>query len=61
MKADIEAPEDRGENTSMMEPLLVRESSTHRGRLADLAVELTEKSTGLARSLPPQIVRVNAD
>ena len=60
IKADIETPVDRGEIPTTMEPLLIRESSAHRSRLADLAVELTEKSTGLSRSLPPQIVRALA-
>ena len=46
IKADIEAPVDRGEIPTAMDPLLIRESSAHRSRLADLAVELTEKSTG---------------
>lgn len=45
---------------SAMEPLLIRESSRHRARLADLAIELTEKSTGLSRSLPAPIVRALA-
>ena len=49
-------PEDRGEEVAVMEPLLVRESSPLRSELADLALVLTEKSTGLTKSLPPNIV-----
>ena len=49
-------PEDRGEEVAVMEPLLVRESSSLRSELADLALVLTEKSTGLRKSLPPNIV-----
>jgi len=40
-----------------MEPLLVSESSRHRANLADLALDLTEKSTQLKSSLPPSIVK----
>ena len=56
MKADIKAPKDRGETISQMEPLWIRESSMHRGPLADLALELMQKSTALSHSLPPQII-----
>lgn len=52
----MKAPEDRGEAPTAMEPLWVRESSKHRGDLADLALELTQKSTALSKSLPPHIV-----
>ena len=57
MKADI----DRGEETSMMEPLLISSTSKYYGPLADLAVELSAKSTGLKRSLPPPIVSALSD
>lgn len=49
--------EDRGESPTQMEPLLVRDSSKHRGELADLALELAQKATGLSRSLPPSIAQ----
>ena len=55
-KADMSTPEDRGEAPTAMEPLWIRESSKHRGELADLALELTQKSTALSKSLPPHIV-----
>ncbi len=37
------------------------ESSKHRGELADLALELTAKSTGLRRSLPDGVVTALSD
>lgn len=55
MKADIRA-EDRGEPVSVMEPLLISDSSRHRGMLTDLAFDLTQKSAGFRRSLPPSLL-----
>jgi hypothetical protein len=55
MKADIEA-EDREEPISAMEPLLVGGGSRHRAALTDLAFELTQKSAGFRRSLPPSLL-----
>jgi hypothetical protein len=52
MRADIKA-EDRGELVSLMEPLLITDSSRCRGPLTDLAFDLTQKSAGFRRSLPP--------
>lgn len=52
----INAAEDRGEPVTAMEPLLISESGRNRRELADLALELTAKSTGLRRSLPAGIV-----
>ena len=52
MKADLMAPADRGEALAAMEPLVISESSRHRGLLADLAVDLAARSAGLGRSLP---------
>ena len=48
--------EDRGESVALMEPMLVRESTRHRDKLADLALELTARSIGFRRSLPDGIV-----
>ena len=45
MKEDIKAV-DRGEANSDMEPLLIGDSSRHRGGLTDLAFDLTQKSAG---------------
>ena len=48
-------PEDRSENISRMEPLLIAEGSRHRTGLTDLAVELAARSAGFRRSLPPGV------
>lgn len=61
IEADMEAAEDRGEAISAMEPLLITESSAMRGELADLAVELAVRSTGLRRSLPEGVADALAD
>jgi Fic family protein len=59
-KADIEADmgpaDDRGEPVSLMEPLLISESSRHRGALTDLALDLAQKSSGFRRSLPESLL-----
>src|SRR6266853_605866 len=60
-KADIEAVEDRGEAVSLMEPLLIGESSRKRGEVIDLAVELAAKSAGFRRSLPAGVISALAD
>lgn len=60
MKADIKQ-EDRGEMSSLMEPLLIGQGSRHRGALTDLALELTQKSAGFRRSLPPSLLASLAD
>src|SRR6202049_5012480 len=60
MEADIET-EDRGEPTSAMEPLFISDDPRHRGPLTDLAFELTQKSAGFRRSLPPALLASLAD
>jgi Fic family protein len=55
MKADIEV-DDREEALSAMEPLLVGGGSRHRAELTDLAFDLTQKSAGFHRSLPPNLL-----
>lgn len=52
---------DRGEPTSLMEPLLIAEGSRHRGPLTDLAVELAAKASGFRRSLPEGVGTALAD
>lgn len=52
MEAAILAATDRGEAPSLMKPMLIRESSQHRGPLTDLAVELIARSAGFRRGLP---------
>ena len=55
MSTDSTNLEDRGENLSRMEPLLIAEGSRHRTGLTDLAVELAARSAGFRRSLPPGV------
>src|SRR5213080_2940881 len=61
IKADIVAAADRRESTTLMEPLLIGETSRHRGALTDLAVELAQKASGFRRSLPESLVTSLAD
>lgn len=56
IEPDFEKVIDRGEQPSMMEPLLISESSRHRGALIDLAVELAAHSAGFRRSLPEGVL-----
>jgi Fic family protein len=55
IKADIKPVSDRQERPSLMEPLVIGESSRHRPELIDLALELTQKSAGFRRSLPASL------
>lgn len=52
---------DRGESVALLEPLLIGESSRHRGPLTDLAVDLAAKSAGFRRSLPEGVLVALAD
>lgn len=54
-KPDFKAVMDRGESTSEMEPLLIGETSRHRAKLTDMAVELAQKAAGFRRSLPESL------
>jgi Fic family protein len=58
IKADILADTlaDRNEPISLMEPLLLSDVSKNRNGLFDLALELTAKSAGFCRSLPPTLL-----
>lgn len=56
MKADFKAALDREEAVSLMEPMLIGETSRHRPVLADLALELAQKSAGFRRSLPESML-----
>ena len=60
MEADIKT-EDRSELPTLMEPLLLEDGSRHRGALTDLALDLTQKSAGFRRSLPPSLLTSLAD
>ena len=61
IKADLKTVIDREEAPTLMEPLLIGETSRHRGGLTDLAVELAQKSAGLRRSLPESLLASLAD
>jgi Fic family protein len=52
---------DEGESIGLMEPLLIRESSRHRGALTDLAIELAARSAGFRRSLPHGVLTALAE
>lgn len=60
MKPDIRTA-DRGERPSLMEPMVIGERSRHRGALTDLALDLSQKSAGFRRSLPPPLLASLAD
>ena len=60
MIADI-GLDDRGEIVSLMEPLLISKGSRHRGVITDLAFDLTQKTAGFRRSLPPSLLASLAD
>ena len=61
IKEDIVTAPDRGESTSLMEPLLIGETSRHRGKLTDMALELAQKAAGFRRSLPESLLASLAD
>jgi Fic family protein len=44
-----------------VEPLLIGETSRHRGKLTDMALELAQKSAGFRRSLPESLLASLAD
>jgi Fic family protein len=60
-KEDIVTAPDRGESIAMMEPLLIGETSRHRGKLTDMALELAQKAAGFRRSLPESLLASLAD
>lgn len=60
-KAATEPSPDRDESIGAMEPMLISESSGRRGPLADLALEVAEKSAGFRASLPDGVVRALSD
>jgi Fic family protein len=61
IETDIQKLTNRGETLGLMEPMLISESSSKRGELTDLALELASKSTGLKRSLQHNIAASLAD
>jgi Fic family protein len=61
IEPDTEAVRDDGEPSSIMEPLLIAETSRHRGALTDLALQLAQRSAGFRRSLPASLLASLAD
>lgn len=55
------ASPDRDESIGLMEPMLISESGGRRSPLADLALEVAEKSSGLRASLPDGVVSALSD
>jgi Fic family protein len=55
-KDKMAQPQDRGEATSLMEPLVLSGGSRLRPALSDLAIELATASAGFRRSLPDGVV-----
>jgi Fic family protein len=53
----IEAVKDRGENPSLMEPLVLSSDSRHQRELTDLALELATESAAFRSSIPPAFVK----
>jgi Fic family protein len=56
IKPDMKAAADRNETVSLMEPLLIGDTSRHRAGLTDLALELAQRSAGFRRSLPESLL-----
>lgn len=52
---------DRGESTSLMDPLVLSGDSRHRAELNDLAIELATASAGFRRSMPDGVVTALAN
>jgi Fic family protein len=61
MQADITVAMDRGETVFLMEPLLIGETSRHRGKLTDMVLELAQKAAGFRRSMPESLMASLAD
>jgi Fic family protein len=60
-KEDIQEAVDRAEPVTLMEPLLIGESSPRRAEVTDLAVELAAKASGFRRSLPTGLITALAN
>lgn len=60
-KAAAEASPDRDESIGLMEPMLISESGGRRSPLADLALEVAERSAGFRASLPDGVVSALSD
>ncbi|MEX0902777.1 MAG: Fic family protein [Pseudohongiellaceae bacterium] len=58
---DRKAAEDRGEDTFLMEPLLIREDARGREELVDMALDLASRSAAFRSSLPEGVMMALAD
>jgi Fic family protein len=56
LKPDMKLASDRGENITLMEPLVIGDAARARSELTDLALELAQRSSGFYRSLPTSMV-----
>jgi Fic family protein len=54
-------PEDKGEDTLIMEPLQISQEAMRRSELVDLAIELAARSAGFKRSVPEGMLAPLAD
>jgi hypothetical protein len=61
LKPDKKADKDLGESVSVLEPMLLEQTSRHRGQLTDLALELAQRSSGFRHSLPRSLLSSFAD
>jgi Fic family protein len=65
MKPDLEPATktlpDRGEPNGLMEPMVIGDGARQRAALADLALDLAQKSAGFRRSLPESLLASLAD
>src|SRR6185437_4438417 len=55
-EADSKPDINRGEQITLMEPLVLSEGSRYRPELTDLALELAQRSAGFRRSLPESLL-----
>jgi len=56
IEADSKPDINRGEQITLMEPLVLSEGSCYRPELTDLALELAQRSAGFRRSLPESLL-----
>lgn len=55
------SPADRGESISLMEPVILGDSSPHRARINELVFDLTAAATAFKASLPDGMVEAVSD
>jgi Fic family protein len=57
----MKAVQDREESVTLMEPLVISESSRQRTEVTDLALELAQRAAGFRKSLPEGVMTALAD